>query len=60
MKERQTTISLSEIRKFFEEECKKIGQNFSDDNLNKFIDCCERDFYQWLKDNCNYFMANDN
>lgn len=59
MKANQTFISLKEMREFYKEECKFEEKNFSEKEFEAFVDCCERDFHQWLSDNLKYFKTED-
>jgi len=52
---KETIINISEIKKSFKEYCQNRNKKFSVNEFKIFIDCCERDFYQWLKDNLKYF-----
>ena len=60
MKANQTIISVKEMRTFYKEECKDEERKFSEKEFTTFVDCCERDFYQWLKDNLKYFTTETN
>jgi len=57
METNQTFISLKEMREFYKEECEDTGRNSSEKEFEAFVDCCERDFYQWLSDNLKYFKT---
>ena len=59
MKTNQTVISLNEIRKFYKEECKDYDMKYSETEFEAFVDCCERDFYEWLKENLKYFIREE-
>jgi succinate dehydrogenase flavin-adding protein (antitoxin of CptAB toxin-antitoxin module) len=50
-----TIINISEIKELFREYCEENNEKFSADKFKAFLDCCEKDFYQWLKDNIKYF-----
>lgn len=55
MNANQTFISLKEIREFYKEKCENEKIQFSEKKFKQFVQYCERDFYQWLIDNLNYF-----
>lgn len=55
MKANQTFISLKEMRDFYKVCCDEKGTRFSKKEFETFVDCCERDFYQWLRDNFKFF-----
>lgn len=55
MNANQTFISLKQMRTFYKEDCEKEGKKFSEKEFELFIECCERDFHQWLRDNVNWF-----
>ncbi|MFH1889956.1 MAG: hypothetical protein ABIJ91_00040 [Candidatus Kuenenbacteria bacterium] len=57
MNKRSTTINIDEIRDVFKEYCEKEDRNFTEKEFEKFLECCERDFYQWLNDNLKYFAT---
>lgn len=57
MKASDTYISLKEIRDFYKDYCKDEAKKFSEEEFEHFVDCCERDFYQWLSDNLKYFRT---
>ncbi|MBU2504015.1 MAG: hypothetical protein KJ879_03100 [Nanoarchaeota archaeon] len=46
------------MRDFFREICKEEDRRFSDKDIVSFIKFCERDFFDWLKTNYNYFLTN--
>lgn len=48
-------INIDEIRDFFKENCEEENKKFTEKEFAKFLECCERDFYQWLNDNLKYF-----
>lgn len=50
-----TIINVLEIKDYFKEYCKEENKKNTEKECQKFIECCERDFYQWLKDNLKYF-----
>lgn len=50
-----TIINIDEIQDVFKENCEEKGRKFTEKEFKKFLDCCERDFYQWLDDNIKYF-----
>ena len=52
-----TIINVAEIRDFFKENYEEENKKFTEKKFNKFLKCCERDFYQWLKDNLKYFAT---
>lgn len=56
-KEIATTINIDEIRDFFKENCEAENKKFTEKEFKKFLECCERDFYQWLQDNYKYFTT---
>jgi hypothetical protein len=53
----KTFIALKNIREYFIEECKERKIEYSEKGYLLFLDCCERDFYQWLDDNFKYFSS---
>jgi hypothetical protein len=55
MNEMQTIISIEEIRSFYKEKCEETEKLFSEKHFEKFLRFCERDFFDWLKSNWNYF-----
>lgn len=57
MKANETFISLKEIREFYKDYCIDEDKKFSEEEFENFVDCCERDFYQWLNDNLKYFKS---
>jgi hypothetical protein len=57
MEKFRTLISLREIRSFYLENCSETGQIFTEKKFREFIDCCERDFFQWLIENLKYFES---
>ncbi len=56
MKANQTFISLKEMRGFYKEECQDKKKNFSEIEFEVFVNSCEKDFYQWLKENFKFFF----
>jgi hypothetical protein len=58
MKTEETFISLQEIRDFYKEKCREVETEFSEDDFEKFVRVCERDFFNWLKENWNYYSEN--
>ena len=52
-----TIINVDEIRDAFKENCEEENRKFKEEEFKKFLACCERDFYQWLKDNLKYFTT---
>ncbi len=57
MKTYNTVINLKEVRSFYSEYCREKGKKFTKKEFLSFLDCCERDFFQWLKDNLKYFES---
>jgi len=57
MKSKETFINLTEIKKFYKEEGER---KFSDKEFKMFVECCERDFHQWLRDNLKFFESKNN
>ncbi|NUM42662.1 MAG: hypothetical protein HUU45_13635 [Leptospiraceae bacterium] len=55
MEESKTFITLENIRDFFLEECKEQKIKYSDKDYTLFLESCEKDFYEWLKENFRYF-----
>ncbi len=59
MKEFQSFISQNEIQQFYKEKCNENGNKYSQKEFEEFLRFCERDFYQWLRDNLKYFYSGD-
>lgn len=57
MTKKSTIINIAEIRNVFKENCEKENKKFTEKEFDEFLKCCERDFYQWLKDNLKYFAT---
>jgi len=55
----QTFINLHEIRDYYKEHCDNEDRVFEEKEFEKFVKCCERDFFQWLADNMKYFKMNE-
>lgn len=55
MNAEQTFILLKEMRRFYKECSKDKQKNFSEKEFEAFVNSCEKDFYQWLKDNFKFF-----
>jgi hypothetical protein len=55
-----TIIKLSEIRDYYKDYCTDEKKPFKEKEFEQFVDVCERDFFQWLKDNLNYFEIEQN
>lgn len=53
----KTFISFTSIKEFFMEKCKEHNLEYSDKNFSLFLELCENDFYQWLKDNFRYYSS---
>ncbi|NKQ39081.1 MAG: hypothetical protein HF967_06370 [Methanosarcinales archaeon] len=53
----KSIINVNEIRDIFKENCEEENRKFTEQEFQKFLECCERDFYQWLKDNLKYFSS---
>lgn len=53
MKEFQSFISQNEIQQFYNEN----GDKYSQKEFEEFLRFCERDFYQWLRDNLKSFYS---
>ena len=60
MTKKSTIINIDEIRNIFKENCEAEGEKFTEKGFKKFLECCEKDFYQWLKDNLKYFATEKN
>ena len=60
MTKKSTIINIDEIRDVFKENCEEESKKFTAKEFKKFLECCERDFYQWLKDNLKYFITEQN
>ena len=60
MTEKSTIINIDEIRDVFKENCEEEGKKFTEKEFKKFLECCEKDFYQWLRDNLKYFAIEKN
>jgi|YNPBryulayer2012_1023412.scaffolds.fasta_scaffold135090_1 hypothetical protein len=54
MEKVKTFINLKTIREFLKEE----SENYSEQQLQEFVDYLEIDFYDWLRGNLNYFLLN--
>jgi len=48
---------MKEIQSFYQEYCREQRIKFTKKEFQSFVDCCERDFFQWLKDNLKYFES---
>ncbi|MFH1005415.1 MAG: hypothetical protein V1781_08005 [Bacteroidota bacterium] len=59
MKANETFISLKEIRENYKNACDEDSRKFSEKEFEHFINCCERDFRQWIKDNIRYFETEE-
>lgn len=57
MAEFSSIINLEEIHSFYLEHCTETRQKFREKKFMEFIDFCERDFFQWLKENIKYFES---
>lgn len=57
MSTNKTFITLRIIREFFVEQCKGQNIEYSDKNFAIYLELCENDFYQWLKDNFKYYIS---
>jgi len=53
-------INFSEIRDAFKEHCEEEDKKFTETEFSKFLECCERDFYQWINDNLKFFISSYN
>jgi len=60
MTKKSTIINIDEIRDAFKENCEEENRKFKEEEFKNFLECCERDFYQWLKDNLKYFAIEKN
>jgi succinate dehydrogenase flavin-adding protein (antitoxin of CptAB toxin-antitoxin module) len=60
MSTKSTIININEIHDVFKEHYEEKNIKFSKNEFEKFLDCCERDFYQWLNDNLKYFTTKHN
>jgi len=60
MTKKSTIINIDEIRDVFKENCEEEGKKFTEKEFKKFLECCEKDFYQWLRDNLKYFAIEKN
>lgn len=54
----KTFITMKSIREFFIEKCKEQNLEYSDKNFALYLELCEYDFYQWLRDNFKYYVEN--
>jgi hypothetical protein len=52
MEKVKTFINLKTIREFLKEE----SENYSEQQLQEFVDYLEIDFYDWLRGNLNSFL----
>lgn len=57
MTKKSTIINIDEVRDVFKENCEEENKKFTEKEFKKFLECCERDFYQWLRDNYKYFTT---
>jgi len=57
MANKSIIINTNEIRDVFKENCEQENKKFTEQGFEKFLECCEKDFYQWIKDNLKYFFA---
>ena len=57
MANKSIIINTDEIRNIFKEYCEKENKEFTEKEFKKFLECCEKDFYQWIRDNLKYFFA---
>jgi len=57
MSEKTSFINVEEIRNFFKEKCETEKITFTEKEFEKFLDCCEKDFFQWLSDNYKYYLS---
>ncbi|MBI4546500.1 MAG: hypothetical protein HY707_00860 [Ignavibacteriae bacterium] len=57
MKSTRSIINVKEIQSFYQEYCHEQGIKFTKKKFQSFVDCCERDFFQWLKENLKYFES---
>ncbi len=55
-----TIINIDEVRDFFKENCEEENKKITEKEFKKFLECCEKDFYQWLRDNYKYFTTKKN
>ena len=53
----RSIINIDEVRDFFRENCEEEDKKFTEKKFKKFLECCEKDFYQWLRDNYKYFTT---
>jgi hypothetical protein len=59
MTKENTIINIGEIKNLFIENCEEENRKFTEKEFSKFINYCERDFYQWIRDNYKYFLNNN-
>jgi len=52
MEKIKTIINLKTIREFLKEE----SENYSEQQLQEFVEYLEIDFYDWLRSNLNSFL----
>lgn len=57
MNSTQTFISIQAIQDYFKTKCLENNIEYSENEFQKFIECCEKDFYQWLNDNFKFFSS---
>lgn len=57
MPSNKTFITFTNIKEFFIEKCKDQNLEYSDKNFTLYLELCENDFYQWLKDNFRYYFS---
>jgi len=57
MPSNKTFITFKSIKEFFIEKCKDQDMEYSDKDLTLYLELCENDFYQWLKDNFRYYSS---
>jgi hypothetical protein len=54
-----TIININEIRDVFKEYCGEEDIQFSEENFKRFLDFLEIDFYDWIKENFEQFIVDD-
>jgi len=60
MSEKSTTIiNINEIRDVFKEYCEEENIKFNEKKFKNFLDFLEIDFYDWIKENFEQFIMND-
>lgn len=50
-------IDLQGVRSFYISYCKEKNKKFTERECDTFVDCCERDFFEWLRENLRYFES---